>query len=198
MNLTSNSKSNSTSNSLFEQFKDTARNELGAMGRTAANSLMGRLPTQNTPGENMGVFPPMSPERMPFGKQIEKRKAPEIMLFSWAERSEAIEVKEQIKALVKQIRQEIGSIEKQNQILVAQAAKLTIEQLPDNPGIYHIRFLEWILRTLRDIRKKVSESSTWFQMLQGKRGKAGYWGKAKKHGTSFTLSGERTAATQTG
>jgi len=186
-----------TSSNFFEQLKDTTANELRAVGSGMVNSVLGRYPQQQTES----AYQPnrlATPERMMPMPRPERKPRQEFMLFSWKEREDTMYVKEQIKVLLKQIKEEIVKIEQQNKSLVTEAARLTVEQLTENPGIYHVRFLEWILTTLRDLKQKVSESATWFSMLQGKRGKKGFWGKAQKHGSSFTLSGERTASTQSG
>lgn len=181
--------------SFGEQLKDTARDELGKFAGGAFDTLMGRFPTPPT-SEN-GSLPPFGPERMtpPWQK---KEKPRETMLFNFKERQENLEVRAKIQELIKEIRREIISLQQTQKSMLAEAAKITVEQLPEKPGIYHIHFLEWILKTLRDLRKKVSESASWLGVMRGKQKKMGFWGNYKKHGTQYGLSGERTAATQSG
>ncbi|MBI4136888.1 hypothetical protein HY469_02390 [Candidatus Roizmanbacteria bacterium] len=199
----------SLAGSVFEGLSDmgkqavqSAGDNFGAAVRDGARSLAGLPfpgvgePNNFNSGFDNGI---MSPERMganPFARKREKPR--DIELFSFAERRETLETTEQIKKLVVMIKEEVKKIESQNKMMITETAKITVEQMPDKPGVYHIRFFEWLLNLLVDIRRKVTESASWLSIAQGKRAKKGYWGMAKKKGTSFTLSGERTAATQSG
>lgn len=193
-NQKSGQKPGNFSKSFFEQLADTAKDEAGQFGTGIKNTLLGRLPTSF---DNKDIELPLkSPEFMPPMKR--KERAPEIQLFSFQERQENIHTRDEIKILLKEIKREILALEKQQKGLLNDAAKITLESMPDKPGVYHVRFLEWILKTIRDLRIKVSESAEWFSMVVGKRKKMGYWGMAKKHGTSFSMNNERTVATQSG
>ncbi|MCR4263612.1 MAG: DUF5660 domain-containing protein [Candidatus Roizmanbacteria bacterium] len=199
----------SLAGSVFEGLSDigkqtvrSAGDNIGSAIADGARSLAG-LPfpsageSQNFNGGFDGGI--MSPERMganPFARKREKPR--DIELFSFAERRETLETTEQIKKLIVMIKEEVKKIETQNKMMITETAKITVEQMPDKPGIYHIRFFEWLLNLLTDIRKRVTESASWLSIAQGKKAKKGYWGMAKKKGTSFTLSGERTASTQSG
>ncbi len=72
------------------------------------------------------------------------------------------------------------------------------EQTASVAGAYKLNFLEQMLSWLRDARENVEDSLAWFQTLRSKKASRQYGTMAKKHGTSFTLSNERTASTQTG
>jgi hypothetical protein len=186
-------KAGNVSGSFFEQLTDSFKSEPGKIARGMANSLIGKLPGSIS---EAGDYPQMSPEYMPQLKK--KERGPEVQVFSFAERRENLEVKAQIRDLIQEIRREIISLEKEQKSMLNDAAKIVVENMSEKPGIYHVRFLEWILTTLRDLRKKVSESGTWFSMVVGKRKRMGFWGMAQKHGTAFTMSSERTVATQSG
>src|SRR5690606_1249977 len=113
-----------------------------------------------------------------------------IEVFSFIKYNETKETREQIehlKQLIKKIGKEVTEIEKHNKGLLNNVKNIAVEQLPDNPGVYHIRFFEWLLGMMVELKKKVSESSSWLSVARGKA-KKGYWGTAKKKGTSFTLS----------
>ena len=181
-------------NSFFEQFADTALNEAGLAGTTAKNTLLGRAPLVPREGIDHG---PLSPE---FGHKNlkEKKKTPEIKLFSYPEHRNNLDVKAEIQSVLKEIRKMILIMDKEQKGLLNDIAKITVEHMPHEAGVYHLNFLEWILRTLQDIRKTVSESATWFNAVGGKNKKMGYWGMAKKHGTSFSQNNERSVATQSG
>ena len=195
----------SIAGSIFEGLSDigtqtvqSARDNIGSAVRDGARSLAGLpFPPMGEPNNYNGGM--LSPERMganPFARKREKPR--DIELFSFAERRETLETTEQIKKLVVMIKEEVKKIEAQNKMMITETARITVEQMPDKPGIYHVRFFEWLLNLLVDIRKKVTESASWLSIAQGKKAKKGYWGMAKKKGTSFTLSGERTASTQSG
>ena len=199
----------SIAGSVFEGLSDigkqtvqSARDNIGSAVRDGARSLAGLpSPSAGEPNTYDGGFDGgiMSPERMGINPFARKREKPrDIELFSFAERRETLQTTEQIKKLVVMIKEEVKKIEAQNKMMITETARITVEQMPDKPGIYHIRFFEWLLSLLTDIRKKVTESASWLSIAQGKKQKKGYWGMAKKKGTSFTLSGERTASTQSG
>jgi hypothetical protein len=118
--------------------------------------------------------------------------------FVTIEAREDFETKQEIKKLIELVKQEIKLIEQHNKMLITEAAKVTLDALPEKPGIYHVRFFEWLLGLLRDVRKKVTESGNWLAMARGKQKRMGYWGLAQKHGTKYTMSSDRTPATSTG
>ncbi|MEK7566007.1 MAG: DUF5660 family protein, partial [Patescibacteria group bacterium] len=66
------------------------------------------------------------------------------------------------------------------------------------PGVYYTNFFEWVLLTLRDMRKKVNESRQWLSTWTTKKKQKGYWTMFKKHGTSFAMSDERAIASANG
>lgn len=103
-----------------------------------------------------------------------------------------IEVKlQEILIEIKQLSKSSKQLEKKVQIT-------TIEQNVDDPGVYHANWFEKVLLDLRDVRASVEDGLAWFSALRSKKKSQQYGAKAKKHGTSFTLSNERSAATQTG
>src|SRR3990167_2143142 len=108
------------------------------------------------------------------------------------ENSREIEVRmQEILIEIKKLKQSSGELQKQVEVI-------TIEQTAENPGVYHVNFLEKMLTYLRDIRLSVEDSLAWFQALRSKKAARQYGVLAKKRGTSFTLSNERVVATQTG
>jgi polyhydroxyalkanoate synthesis regulator phasin len=71
-----------------------------------------------------------------------------------------------------------------------------------NPGVYHESYLQGLWRSLKDLQGKDSGGGPLLQqkvkkgMGMGKPKKQeNFWGKVKKHGTSFLMSGERTSDT---
>jgi hypothetical protein len=132
-----------------------------------------------------------------FGRESTKTKTQkkEFKIFNYQEHYENTLVKQQIKELTEQIKREIEMIKKADASLISNVKdieKLTIEQLPEKPGIYHIRFLEIVLGILRTLRAKVSESKTWLEALTSRKKKRGslFAVRSKKQGTQYSLSQE--------
>ena len=93
---------------------------------------------------------------------------------------------------------EIKSLTKSSKQLEKKVQIEAIEQGMDDPGVYHLSFLDRILSSLRDVRASVEDSLAWFNALRSKKASRQYGVLAKKQGTSFTLSSERVVSTQTG
>lgn len=104
----------------------------------------------------------------------------------------------ELSARVSEIMIELRKLTSSSKELEAVFREITVEQKPVNPGKYHLNFFEWMLSTIKSARMKIEDSKNWASLFASKKGKKEYWSLFKKHGTSFGLSGERTAATQTG
>jgi hypothetical protein len=123
----------------------------------------------------------------------------EFSLFSYQEYYERELVKKQIKELVEQIRKEIELIKKADKTLLNQVSEIehiAVEQLPEKPGIYHVRFLEIVLRILQSLRQKIGESKTWLSAMISRKKKRGslFLALSKKKGTQYSLSQELQTA----
>ncbi len=103
-------------------------------------------------------------------------------------------IEQQIQAILYEIQKLINSSE----VLAMEFEEVAVTEIPVNAGKYHVNFFEWVLSVIKVARMKVEDSNAWMQTVKGKGAKKDYWGMFKKHGTSFGLSGERTAATQAG
>lgn len=131
-------------------------------------------------------------------KQPAKQKQ-EFKLFNYTEYYEKELVKRQIKELTGEIKKEIELIKKADASLlneVRNVEAISINALPEKPGIYHIRFLEIVLSILRTLRAKIGESKTWLQALVSKKKKRGslFMVRSKKQGTQYSLSQELSNA----
>lgn len=109
-----------------------------------------------------------------------------------AENSQEIQVKMQ------EILIEIKKLSESSKELKQQVEVVAMEQTGEDPGVYHVNYLEKMLEYMRDLRLNVEDSLAWFSSLRSKKAAQQYGKMAKKHGTSFTLSNERQAATQSG
>ncbi|MDP2363196.1 MAG: DUF5660 domain-containing protein [Ignavibacteria bacterium] len=128
--------------------------------------------------------------------EIKKNKGKkDFKLFSYTEYSETTLIKQKISELTDLIKREIDYLKRDNSSLlneVKDVEKLTINDLPEKPGIYHIRFLEVVLNVIRHLRAKVGESRTWLDAMTSKRKKRGslFAVRSKKAGTQYSQSQE--------
>lgn len=143
-----------------------------------------------------------------FGKNYKeefsekKQKQPqrkEFSIFNYNNYYEKEIVKKQIKELTEQIKKEVEYLKKADNALMAEVVdieKITMESLPQKPGIYHVRFLEIVLRMLQTLREKVSESKTWLSAMINKKKKRGslFASLSKKKGTQYSMSQELSSA----
>jgi len=104
----------------------------------------------------------------------------------------------EIRRVMEQLSVEIKRLQSQTSQLSQEVKTMTVESAPARPGVYYTNFFEWVLMTLRDLRKKVNESRQWLNMWTTKKKQKGYWAMFKKHGTSFAMSDERAVASANG
>ena len=104
----------------------------------------------------------------------------------------------EVQVKIQEVLIEIKQLANSTKDLQAEVEVISVEQTTKSAGTYHVNFLEGMISWLRDIRMNVEDSLAWFGALRSKKKARQYGVLAKKHGTSFTLSNERTNATQTG
>jgi len=155
--------------------------------------------TAETLNHFFGFFPSESQSEQPQKqeKPVEKSTLTPKgeSVFNYQSYYEKELVKRQIKELVAQIKKEIELIKKAEKSVNAEIKdieKITVESLPTKPGIYHIRFLEIILRILKTLREKISDSGTWLSAMVSRKKKRGslFLALSKKKGTQYSLSQE--------
>ncbi len=115
-----------------------------------------------------------------------------------AEKRARAEDSQEIKVRMEEISIELRQLAKTTKELQAEFKTVAVEEAPEDPGKYHLTFLEWMLSMLRNARLRVEESGSWLEAFYSKKSKRKYWSMFKKHGTTFGLSGERVVSTQTG
>lgn len=142
---------------------------------------------------------PWQPEATPSKNEIQFRplSRERVTVFSLREQRESREI-QQIKELLKQIKEELKAIKSAESSMAAEikaAEKLTIEVDPKG-GVYHIRFLEVILKLLNTARQKLGESNAWLGVMQSKKKKRGsaFAANSKKLGTQYSMSQELSNA----
>jgi hypothetical protein len=141
-------------------------------------------------------------ESQAFGfehKKTPQKRGQEFSLFNYQEYYENNLIKNQIKELSEAIRKEISLVKKADQSLIeeiSEAQKISLETLPDKAGVYHVRFLEIVLKLLQSVRAKIGESRTWLQAMMSKKKKRGslFASLSKKKGTQYSLSQEISSA----
>lgn len=123
----------------------------------------------------------------------------ETLIFSFARRKEEQQIVQETKLILQKLKEQVILLEKSEKSLATEVTKIKVEQLPQKSGIYYLRFLEWLLTVVRQLRMKVEDGRAWLSTFTTRKKKRlGYWQMYKKHGTTFGLSHERTLATQTG
>ncbi len=127
-----------------------------------------------------------------------RKKTQETLVFSHTKNREQEEVLKESQIILSKLKEQINILEKKEKGLVTEISKVKVEQMPPKAGIYYLRFLEWLITVVRELRMKVEDGKAWLQTFNQRKKKVGYWKMYKKHGTTFGLSHERTLATQTG
>lgn len=135
-----------------------------------------------------------------FEFQVKKQKQKqasrqEFSVFNFKEHYDKEGLQREIKELTTQIKQEVEMVKKADTSLLSEVKdieKISLNELPEKAGIYHVRFLEVILSILRTLRLKIGESRTWLQALTSKKAKRGslFGSRSKKMGTQYSLSQE--------
>lgn len=96
---------------------------------------------------------------------------------------------------VQEIMQELKRLVDSSKMISNEYVHIAVEQKPVEAGKYYLNFFDFMLSVIRSARQKVEDSGAWLQVSKRKNG---YQQKAKNLGTKFSLSHERTVATQTG
>lgn len=107
-------------------------------------------------------------------------------------------MQEQVAKLMQELHGEVVRLQAQTAELTSQTRAMTVEMAPPKAGVYHLNFIDWVMATLRDLKKTVSESRMWLHTFNQKKKQKGYWQMTKKHGNNFQFSDERSVATSAG
>lgn len=178
---------------------ETLREISASMGKSTIDSLQSM--GSGMLDQLLGINQPSSETEDQQKKQIEElQKEKKVLkkeanLFNYQSHHENVIVRQEIKHLLEQIRQEVQYIKKADASLmneVRDIEKFTMDTLSEKPGIYHVKFLEIVLRILQSIRMKVGESRTWMSALMSKKKKRGslFASRSKKQGTAYSMSQE--------
>lgn len=178
----------------------------GNVGKTIAKDVVGGAATDaltslfGGPVKRQGELTP----NKPFNFQKDMAGRPERMPFPGFRRPEVKPREPFIKKEEPHLKEQIQAVQAELKALAASIKSLSndiqkaVTETPVDPGIYHKNFYERIRSVLKLMREQIDDSRTWLNLSSSRKSKKGYWGKYKKHGTSFGLSNERTLATQSG
>ena len=103
-------------------------------------------------------------------------------------------VEAQVAKLMQELAVEVRKLEQQTAELTSEVRHAVVDVAPTKPGIYHLNFFDWVINTLRDLRKKVNDSRLWLNVWSQKKKQKGYWAMYKKHGNKFAMSDERAVS----
>lgn len=149
------------------------------------------LETQNQDGSQEMIMERKRFHERYVTQEVDNRQAEALR------REEAMN-KEQVKELQEEIKQLIDASQEMEAAFKQVSNQVSMGNMPEKPGKYHIGFFEWVLHVVKNARKRIESGSNWLSMFSNKKQQKQYWNMAKKHGTSFSLSQERSTATQTG
>lgn len=103
-------------------------------------------------------------------------------------------VEAQVAKLMQELAVEVRKLEQQTAELTNEVRHAVVDVVPTKPGIYHLNFFDWVIGTLKDLRKKVNDSRLWLNVWSLKKKQKGYWAMYKKHGNKFAMSDERAVS----
>ncbi len=157
-----------------------AKDVVGKVGSDALTSLFGQVPRS---GELFTNQPEVQPVQI---------RRPEILRPPMV-RVEETNLKPQIEAVRAELKMLVASLKSFNQ-----EVQKAVNEVPVQPGIYHLNFMERLKSIIKILREQIEDSRSWLALSTNRKKQKGYWGMFKKHGTQFGLSSERTIATQAG
>lgn len=120
-------------------------------------------------------------------------------LFNYVEHTELVTNQQEIRELTAYLREELKrSVEvlkaenAQFADEVKDAEKIVMQDLPENPTLYDLSFVEVLVQLMQSLIMEVRESRTWLGALTGKKSKRGslFASRSKKQGTAYSMSQE--------
>lgn len=156
-------------------------------------------------GTKTGELKPNQPINLDQIKEKQEQKENEFRGFNqdfldirrqekliWTRRQQETEL--QIKALIVELKKLA-----QLTTSLAKEVKIAAEQVPVEPGSYHLTFFEKLRQTILLFKQHIEQAASWLQSSNQKAQKRNYyWSQVRKSGTKFMLSQERYMATQAG
>jgi len=184
-----------SSNTIF----DNSKEKKNSVAAERLQALRSRIAHQNNPEsidrDNASSHLPR-PERAEGTRITQIQTRTEFTVFSKSEHQDKIIIQQEIMSVRQELTLAIAEMKRLGQ-RTTEYEKAVHENIAE-PGIYHLNFFSRLSSMLMVLRQNIQESSSWMDMTFAKKRAKGYWNKAKKGGTTFTLSHERKMATQAG
>jgi len=183
------------SKTIFDQNKEKKNN--AASQRLQV--LRARMARQNNPESiDRDALASRLPraERGQIGEVSRIQTRTEFTVFSRTEHQDKLVIQQEIMSVRQELKIAIAEMKKLGQ-RTSEYEKAVHENIAE-PGVYHLTFFENLASMLKVLRMNIQDSNSWLDMTFAKKQGKKYWNKAKKGGTSFTLSHERKMATQAG
>lgn len=159
---------------------------VGGVAETAINQLRGKQT------EEVDQLAQRAPEKQDYQFSQEFLDIRRQEQLIWSQEQE--KTKLQIAAVLQEIKKLIAAAKN-----LTQEIEVAAQQVPVEPGSYHLSFFEKLKQTLILLRKKVENAATWLAAFNQRAKKRNYyWAQVRKSGTKFMLSQERYMATQAG
>jgi hypothetical protein len=185
----------SRNDSLLEALRDLG----GGIGKSVGSDVVGKV-GEDVFASLLGTRPKSQGELRPeeaYDFNPEQMARPQARRVEFV-RPQPIKLEEAgLKQKIESVRLELAKLTESMKSLNTEIDK-AVNEIPVQPGIYHLNFLERLRSVIILMRQNIDDSRTWLSFSTNRKKKQGYWGMYKKHGTNFGLSNERTLATQAG
>ncbi|MCR4326827.1 MAG: DUF5660 domain-containing protein [Candidatus Roizmanbacteria bacterium] len=139
-------------------------------------------------------------EQMPRAKERTEpvRVRHSEVVFNRGETMEQARIRSELQRMIEHVQEQLKALKMQDQALAHDISKLVLEGVPEKPGMYHVRFFEFVSKLLDAVGKSLSKGKHWLDATFEKISRKKFRGKAKTHGTSFSRSNELTQANTPG
>lgn len=159
-----------------------------AVGQIFGKTEPARYHAEFSPGESVEM------KEMASGpSEREKFLAKQLMLERKLREEETVYVEQRTNELriqMKAIHEEVIKLAQVTPQL-SQEVEIAAFQIPIEPSVYELNFLQHLLDFIQSFRKKIESASTWLASCNHRAQKKNRWGaNYKKHGARYLLSGE--------
>lgn len=173
----------------------------GSQGNTKIQSFLEALRnSQARTSENSSEQPSTNPfAEFQHKKEAEKRRAEQFFQARQQEWNKVFSAKEkQTHARIEELREQLKALAKQVKQLDKNLLK-AVESPVVEVGEYHENFLVHIQKMIQLFSLQVQEANSWLTLFNSRSAKKGtYWSMAKSKGNNYTQSNERSVATSVG
>jgi hypothetical protein len=182
-----------SNDSILESLRGISQN----ISKTVSHDVVGKIPN-DVLLSMFGSAPQSNELRQNQELHIPEHEQPAAYARPELIRRTAVRAEEKdLNVKIDAVRKELAALSASIKSLNTQIEK-TVQEIPVQPGIYHLNFYERLKVILMHLRQSIDDSRTWLECWTNKKKQKMFWGLYKKHGTSFGLSSERTVATSAG